>query len=206
MTKIDEFDWVMLRDLIDRGMSLGDIVTAIDEGYLVVCDEFGRHVAATAQQARIAIKALAFHKQMRAEPDSEEPLPHNWHLQRQAYLREWHQEPIPGLTDSGLVMCGNQVLTPEMLNAAERSGSPAPVPVRAKPAGRFKTQDAAILDELKRQGHEPIALPRNEKGKAGVPAAIWAAVKVDREIFLSKKVFDTAWERLTARGEIGYKN
>ena len=72
---------------------------------------------------------------------------------------------------------------------------------RAKPLQRTAAQDDAILCEIKKQGYNPLALPKNPAGKPGVKAAIRAALARD-SLFVGSKIFDKAWERLTTQADI----
>jgi len=69
---------------------------------------------------------------------------------------------------------------------------------------RSKAQDDAILCEIKKQGYDPLALPKNPPGKSGVKAAIREALFKNR-LFTGQTVFKKAWERLTASGDIVIK-
>lgn len=60
-----------------------------------------------------------------------------------------------------------------------------------------RQQDNIILKWLKDHGHDPLKLQRGEKGKSDVKKECRDAVK-----FSSPSVFDTAWDRLRANGEI----
>lgn len=74
------------------------------------------------------------------------------------------------------------------------------VPV-AKPVQRSAAQDAAVLAALKAMGIDPLAVPKNEAGKAGTKAEVRAAL-ASNALFTGTTVFDKAWERLSTRGEI----
>lgn len=98
------------------------------------------------------------------------------------------------------------------LEARERLGFPV-VPTNdlvpdkaapAKPLQRTAAQVAAILCEIKKQGYDPMALPKNPDGKPGVKAAIRSELSKNA-LFRGLTVFDKAWERMTARGDIGIK-
>jgi hypothetical protein len=71
----------------------------------------------------------------------------------------------------------------------------------ARPQQRATAQDAAIIAEIKRQGHDPVALPRNPSGRPGVRAAIKQALD-QTPLFTGETVFKKAWERLLKSGEI----
>lgn len=71
----------------------------------------------------------------------------------------------------------------------------------AKPLQRGSAQDAMILTAIRKAGHNPLALPVNEPGKAGVKAEIRNALR-NEKLFTSSRVFDKAWERLRKQGDI----
>ena len=79
--------------------------------------------------------------------------------------------------------------------------TPAQSSVTVKPLQRSAAQDAAILTQVTSLGYDPLALPRNKPGKAGVKSEVRNALSKDR-LFTGAKVFDKAWERLSANGEI----
>lgn len=85
------------------------------------------------------------------------------------------------------------------------SATPAPVEPSsdeaAKPLQRSAAQDAAILRQIKDLGFDPLTVPKNQPGKAGVKSAVRNALSKDR-LFTGAKVFDKAWERLSKNGEI----
>lgn len=56
-------------------------------------------------------------------------------------------------------------------------------------------QEAAILDELKRLGHDPLKLPMWCSNKKGVKAEVRAILPKRRDLFTTK-TFDTTWQRL----------
>lgn len=100
--------------------------------------------------------------------------------------------------------------------------SPAPVPQAAlvgavgasdgvvtdkaaqvRPLQRTAAQDNAIICEIKKQGYDPLALPKNPTGKPGVKAIIRTALSGNK-LFGSPNstIFNKAWERLAARADI----
>jgi hypothetical protein len=81
----------------------------------------------------------------------------------------------------------------EPLRPAMSATSPAS---EKTPLGKQRRQEAAILEWLTSNGYEPKKLPRTEQGKAGVKAAVWAAMKEKSELFQSRGVFGKAWDRL----------
>lgn len=85
--------------------------------------------------------------------------------------------------------------------SAPGQNTPTPAPDTVKPLQRSAAQDAAILTQVTSLGYDPLALPQNKPGKAGVKSAVRNALSKDR-LFTGAKVFDKAWERLSANGEI----
>lgn len=73
-----------------------------------------------------------------------------------------------------------------------------------KPKQRSQAQDEAIVQEIKRQQLDPLALPKNQPGKPGVKKSIRAALD-GKGLFTGNTVFDRAWERLSSNGEIVIK-
>jgi hypothetical protein len=72
---------------------------------------------------------------------------------------------------------------------------------QVRPLQRTAAQDNAIICEIKKQGYDPLALPKNQNGKPGVKAIIRAALS-DNELFVGSTIFDKAWIRLAARADI----
>lgn len=67
-----------------------------------------------------------------------------------------------------------------------------------RPIGRQRAQEIAILEELRRLGYDPEALPR-WNAKAGPKAqARRELLKSRLDIFQSEGIFDKAWSRLRA--------
>ncbi len=69
-------------------------------------------------------------------------------------------------------------------------------PVGVTPVQRHVAQEQAVLEEIRKQGHDPLTLPRPQKGRAGVKAEVCKALK-DHPLFKSRStVFDKTWTRL----------
>lgn len=91
--------------------------------------------------------------------------------------------------------------------SAQDAATPAPVVAEGasdaseKPVQRSAAQDAAILTAIREVGLNPLALPKNEPGKAGPKAAIRLAME-GNPLFVGKTVFNKAWERLSERRDI----
>lgn len=66
-----------------------------------------------------------------------------------------------------------------------------------------KQQETAILNWLESSRHDPLKMPVPPKGRAGVKAECREALcKVPISLFMSKKTFDVAWQRLRDNGAI----
>ena len=68
---------------------------------------------------------------------------------------------------------------------------------RSKPDQQY--QEEEIIRVIRNIGHDPRQLPKNSPGKPGVKA------EVREKLSFSTKVFDKAWERLRAAGDIADK-
>jgi len=75
------------------------------------------------------------------------------------------------------------------------------LPAGPSPFQRAAAQDSAILAEIAKRGYNPLALPKNKPGKAGVKAEIREALGNDG-IWAGSTIFKRAWERLTGNGDI----
>jgi hypothetical protein len=112
--------------------------------------------------------------------------------------------PAPLIPDGAVVR--GSCLTPaqQVEPLPERAGVDAPpvaageAPAKAVP--RHAAHEAKILDDLRRLGFDPAALPRPPKGRASpAKAAARAGSEADG---MSRRVFDKAWQRLRADGRI----
>jgi hypothetical protein len=74
------------------------------------------------------------------------------------------------------------------------------------PMSRRKSQQKAILSELLGSGYDPKKLPPTEKGKKGIKNVIWRKCEPQRNIFISKNVFNKAWQELLNLDEIKVSN
>lgn len=99
---------------------------------------------------------------------------------------------------------------------AQEPATPAPVAtvvsnevieaaIPQEPVQRRHAQDAAILGEIRKQGYDPLALPKNPPGKKGVKHGIRSAID-GKGLFKGGTIFKRAWERLTANSEIVIKS
>lgn len=69
------------------------------------------------------------------------------------------------------------------------------------PRKKMRDQEEAIVAEIKRQNHEPNALPPIIPGKPWVKMSVKNALSKS-DLFTASKSFDKAWERLRHSGEI----
>lgn len=69
------------------------------------------------------------------------------------------------------------------------------------PVQRTAAQDAAILSTLAALNINPLAIAKNKAGKPGIKAKVRTALD-GNSLFVGATVFDKAWERLSARGDI----
>ena len=74
---------------------------------------------------------------------------------------------------------------------------------KTKPRTRMKDQEDAILEEIRRQGFDPMALPPYSSGKRGVKSDIRDSLK-DSPLFTAKTAFRNAWEDLADYNLIAY--
>ncbi|MDP3609446.1 MAG: hypothetical protein U1D41_14555 [Nitrosomonas sp.] len=70
---------------------------------------------------------------------------------------------------------------------------------------KSQEQEEAILVEIKKLGHDPKSLPRIVSGKGGVKSQIREILE-NTSLFLSRRIFDKAWERLRDSRKIADKN
>lgn len=78
---------------------------------------------------------------------------------------------------------------------------PAPAPDALQPLQRFPAQESEILSVIRKLGYDPQRLPFRAAGKPWVKTEAWKAIGVGG-LFVSERVFEKAWERLRASGEI----
>jgi hypothetical protein len=72
-----------------------------------------------------------------------------------------------------------------------------------RPIARSDSQERAIILELKNQGYDPLALPKNPPGKPGSKAAVYKVLSTDP--LFTKSIFNKAWVRLTDQASIVIK-
>lgn len=75
-----------------------------------------------------------------------------------------------------------------------------------KPVQRSTVQDEALLAAIRADRHNPLALPKNDPGKAGIKSAIRKKLVGVNPIFPKDGTqFEKAWHRLRSTGEIADK-
>ncbi|WP_423459487.1 hypothetical protein [Ottowia sp. VDI28] len=74
--------------------------------------------------------------------------------------------------------------------------------LRREPLPRSQAQDEAILCAIAQRGHDPKAIPPWKPSMPGLKAEMRAEMRSRKKLFTSDKVFDKAWERLRASGDI----
>ena len=94
-------------------------------------------------------------------------------------------------------------------SAGEQPGAVAPsesnkAPVQGatkQPRDRHRKQEDAILEALRQQGFDPLALPKHSFRKAGAKAAVLRSLKKS-PLFKGSTTFKHAWDRLRGDGRI----
>lgn len=109
---------------------------------------------------------------------------------------------LPALLD-GMVCEGGKWVklgTPQAPEVPqELIATKVPATVAALPKQR--AQEARILELLKAQGYEPLALAQRKPGKPGPKAEI-RTLALNEPAMFTPKTFDTAWQRLRDANEI----
>lgn len=73
---------------------------------------------------------------------------------------------------------------------------------KGEPVSRATAQESAIIDAIKKRNLNPEHLPARERGARTVKAEIRTELLKQTSIFQSKRIFDTAWQRLRDQGRI----
>jgi hypothetical protein len=90
-----------------------------------------------------------------------------------------------------------------MTSAFDFSASATPKPnTVTPPISRRKSQQEAILSEIRSRGYDPKNLPPIVKGGRGIKREIWLLCETKKNIFQSNTVFKKAWQVLRDQGEI----
>lgn len=71
----------------------------------------------------------------------------------------------------------------------------------AKPVPRQRAQEAIILRAILELGQNPKQLPAQPRGRPGIKSEAWKRVSRNA-VFVTRGVFDAAWERLRKSGEV----
>jgi hypothetical protein len=67
---------------------------------------------------------------------------------------------------------------------------------------KARLQELAIIREIRDLGYEPTALPPMKTGKPWVKKEVWSRLERRVDLFISRKTFESAWERLRGSDEI----
>ncbi|MFN3861703.1 MAG: hypothetical protein ACK4R2_09565 [Roseateles sp.] len=105
----------------------------------------------------------------------------------------------PQVTDAATTADSREKLggpTPAMMDSGAVPGAPVPLT-------RFAAQEQTILSQLASLGYDPKRLPNVKAGTPTAKRSCWEAVRDNRKVFRSRKVFDKAWARLRRDGEVG---
>jgi hypothetical protein len=70
-----------------------------------------------------------------------------------------------------------------------------------KPLPKMRQQENAIIDAIKKLGHDPQKLPKKLAGKPGVKSKVRELIQ-HPPLFDNSRIFDKAWERLSKYKEI----
>ena len=159
---------------------------------------------------RILFKKTSKPHQSDKDAFNHPPSAYTWHMLA-ADVYELGQQPVwktqTAAALRNLACRYNSDLLDEMPEPAAQQPKPAAVEAfpaqaqAAKPLQRSSAQDAMILTAIRKAGHNPLALPVNEPGKAGVKAEIRNALR-NEKLLTGSTVFDKAWERLRKQGDI----
>lgn len=87
----------------------------------------------------------------------------------------------------------------------ETINSSTPITGTGAPLPRFAAQEASVLAAIESAGYDPRRLPRAGAGRPGVKSEIRCALKGTSLFVDGSTVFDKAWERLLARGDLSYE-
>ena len=121
-------------------------------------------------------------------------------------IRVWTKSGTPESTikwDSQiLVNDARAYLASIMIELQEIGSNALETTAERKPLTRTAAQDAAILNHLKTFNYDPLKLPKQEIGKRWVKSEVSKVALKDTAIFVSERVFNTAWQRLRDRGEL----
>lgn len=67
---------------------------------------------------------------------------------------------------------------------------------------KARAQELAIVKEIRSLGYDPIALPPYKRGRPWVKKDVWSTLEKRTDLFVSRKTFDVAWDRLRGSSEI----
>lgn len=109
-----------------------------------------------------------------------------------AYFRSLEWLDIPAALQS---LAAPQAIATPQESIAEK------VPATVVKISKQQAQEVRILELLRAQSYEPLALAPRASGKPGPKAEIRTLALTERKLF-TEKSFEKAWERLRGAGEI----
>lgn len=72
------------------------------------------------------------------------------------------------------------------------------------PRRKQRDQESTILETIRKLNHDPLRMPKQKPGKAGIKAEVWQSLARNKSLFSSRSTFDGAWDRL--RGDKSIKD
>lgn len=121
-------------------------------------------------------------------------------------LRDWvsvaRDRNLQGVCIDGWETC-IAVAAPDAQTQTDNQPQAASVKTVGASAGlpRQRAQENRIVELLRAQGHDPLALPAREPGKSGAKAEIKILALLEPALF-THKTFDTAWQRVREDGRV----
>ncbi len=70
------------------------------------------------------------------------------------------------------------------------------------PLSRHRSQEQWIIEAIRERRLHPDRLPKNQNGLPGIKAQLRQAAETQTSLFTSHAVFDAAWKRMKARGDL----
>jgi hypothetical protein len=188
--------WVSLRDLLNRKDEPAQLAAEIENGRLIVRSAIGVLRPATAGQRAVALNALEVHQDMLdTSRDDNSYKSREWH----EYWRDWDEQPIAGLTDSGLYV-----------DDGTRDSTASP----AKHVSKAQRYEETIISKLTELGYDPKALPK-DRSKTGPKAKAREALASNPRYrdtryhnpngVMTLSSFKHTWDDLLEDGSIKYE-
>lgn len=188
--------WASLRDLLNSKREPAQLAAEIENGRLIFRSSLGVLRPATAKQRELALNALEVHQDMLdTSRDVDSYKSRGWH----DYWRDWDEQPIAGLTDSGLYVSDG---TRDAASSA------------AKHVSKAQRYEETIISKLTELGYDPKALP-NDRSKTGPKAKAREALASNPRYrdtryhnpkgVMTLSSFKHTWDDLLEDGSIKYE-